>query len=504
MTRAVTLVRSLAHALTPSLVAPSLVALSLMLTLALGALLPGMARAQAEADLGAQLCAAAQGQIPAGSRIALAPPPAARSPLPVPEIEAIMSRAAAAMCADWAEKPRILAGSAELRASLALVLNRQGTQAWQQTIQSTLRQEADYVLVGETGMAGTSVTLRMTLVDLADGRVIVKTPDVALGPLTRQAGGDPRAAIAQAIAGFLDTLPRARDEVTVGAFVNELSGLETPVGRALADMAVEAWLDAANSITALLRDAPPARLHRGAAPASGFHLSGTVRLIDEARFQVTLRLSQDGALRASRTLDLSSLQMPAHLRVLLDPANTSVDTGLDGIIAALATLGKGQMSLTAGGGRNGIYPVCHAQNAARVPTDCADSLIRLTLGSDQSGVLSCFSLDDTGLFYLMLPASYAPDNRLVADQPLTLPDDLPPLTGGNRVYWPAMGPPSETLLGCAVFPTLPAGVLAALTDLDGTRLASADRLALLAILRDAEPRAGAGVRVAIVDSGRVK
>ncbi|WP_323769255.1 hypothetical protein [Antarctobacter sp.] len=466
--------------------------------------LPNVAMAQAEAALGAQLCAAAEGEIPAGSRIALAPPPAARTPLPVTEIEAIMSRAAQAMCADWQDKPRILAGSAELRAALALVLNRQGNEAWQQAIQSTVRQEADYVLVGETGIADREVTLRLTLVDLADGRVIVKTSDIALSGVTRQAGGDPRAAIGEAIARFLDMLPRARDEVTVGPFVNETSGLETPVGRALADMAVEAWLDSANSITALLRDAPPARLHRGPAPATGYALSGTVRLIDRARFQLVLRLSQDGALRATRTLDLSSLQMPAHLRALLDPANLHVDTGLDGIARALSELGRSQLSLVAGGGRGGVYPICRATDAARVPTECADSLIQITLYADHSGALTCFSLDESGQFYIMLPAQYAPDTRLVAGQPLTLPDDLPVLPGGNRVYWPAVGAPSETLLACLIYAELSSEMMEALEQIDGTRLAPADRLALLAILRDAVPLAASALRVQITGQMRLK
>lgn len=476
--------------------------LSALVSLAL--LLPRTALAQAETQLGAELCRMAEGQIPAGSTIALAAPLAAETPLPVAEVEAIMSRAAQEMCADWPAKPRILAGSAELRASLALVLNRQGTTAWQETVQSTLRQEADFVLVGETGIAGGNVTLRLTLVDLSDGRVIVKTSDRRLTGLTGQAGGDPRAAISAAIRQFLDMLPEARDEITVGAFVNETSGLETPVGRALADMAVEAWLDAANSVTALLRDAPPARVRRGSPPASGYYLGGSVRLIDRNRFQLVLRLSQDGALRASRTLDLSSLRMPTHLRALLDPANMAQGTGLDGIASALGAMGKGHLSLTASGGRAGAYPVCHATDAGRVPTECADSLMRLTLSSDRAGALLCLSLDETGQFYIVLPADYAPDVQMMAGQSFTLPDDLPPLPGGNRIYWPAMGPPAETLLGCLLYPTLPPGLMQALKGLDSARLAPADRLALLAILRDAGPVAGAATRVRIIDDTGVK
>lgn len=468
-------------------------------------LLPAQgAQAQAEALLGAELRSAARGQIAGGATIALAAPPAAESPLPVAELEAVMSRAAQIMCADWPVKPRILAGSAELRASLAIVLNRQGTQAWQDTLQSTLRQEADYVLVGETGIADGTVTLRLTLVDLADGRVIVKTTDAALTGIGQQAGGDPRAAIGAAIAQFLDTLPEARDEVTVGAFLNETSGLETPVGRALADMAVEAWLDAANSVTAMLRDAPPARVMRGPPPASGFHLGGSVRLVDRNRFQLVLRLSQDGALRASRTLDLSSLQMPTHLRALLDPSNLSRDTSLTGIAAALAGMGRGQLTLRATGGRAGAYPICQTSDAAMVPVDCADSLIHLVLTADRDGALVCFTLDETGQFYTVLPADYAPDIRLTAGQSVTLPDDLPPLAGGNRIYWPAMGTPAKTLMGCLVYLSLPTRMMSALNDLDGLRLGPADRLALLAALRDAGPLAGASAQVDIVAPGRLK
>ncbi|WP_421904435.1 hypothetical protein [Mameliella sp.] len=476
--------------------------LSALLSLTLA--LPRPALAQAETALGAELCRMAEGQIPAGASIALAAPLASETPLPVPQVEAIMSRAAQEMCADWPAKPRILAGSAELRASLALVLNRQGTAAWQETVQSTLRQEADFVLVGETGIVGGDVTLRLTLVDLSDGRVIVKTSDRPLTGLTGQAGGDPRAAISAAIRQFLDMLPDARAEITVGAFANETSGLETPLGRALADMAVEAWLDTANSVTALLRDAPPARVRRGPVPANGYYLGGTVRPIDRNRFQLVLRLSQDGALRASRTLDLSSLRMPAHLRALLDPTTTVQGTGLDDIAEALTAMGKDHLSLTASGGRDGHYPICRATNPTRVPTECTDSLMRLTLRTDRAGVLLCLSLDEHGQFYIVLPADYAPDLRLAAGQRLILPDDLPPLPGGNRVYWPAMGPPAETLLGCLIYPALPADLVQALQGLDGTWLAPADRLALLAILRDAGPLAGAATRVRIIDGTRMK
>lgn len=472
--------------------------------LSLTVALPRPALAQAETALGAELCRMAEGQIQAGATIALAAPLASETPLPVPQVEAIMSRAAQEMCADWPAKPRILAGSAELRASLALVLNRQGTAAWQETVQSTLRQEADFVLVGETGIADGDVTLRLTLVDLSDGRVIVKTSDRPLTGLTGQAGGDPRAAISAAIRQFLDMLPDARAEITVGAFANETSGLETPLGRALADMAVEAWLDTANSVTALLRDAPPARVRRGPVPANGYYLGGTVRPIDRNRFQLVLRLSQDGALRASRTLDLSSLRMPAHLRALLDPTATVRRTGLDGIAEALTAMGKGHLSLTASGGRDGNYPICRATDPVRVPTECADSLMRLTLRTDRAGVLLCLSLDEHGQFYIVLPADYAPDLRLAAGLRLILPDDLPPLLGGNRVYWPAMGPPAETLLGCLIYPALPADLVQALQGLDGARLAPADRLALLAILRDAGPLAGAATRVRIIDGTRMK
>ena len=67
-----------------------------------------------------------------------------------------------------------------------------------------------------------------------------------------------------------------------------------------------------------------------------------------------------------------------------------------------------------------------------------------------------------------------------------------------------MGPPAETLLGCLLYPTLQAGLMQALKGLDGARLAPADRLALLAILRDAGPLAGAATRVRIIDDTRVK
>lgn len=455
--------------------------------------------AQPEQVLGAELCDAAQGGIPAGSRIALAPPQASESPVPVAEIEAIMSRAAQAMCADWAEKPRILAGSAELRASLALVQARQGAEAWRQTVQATVRQEADFVLVGEVGMSASEVFIRLTLVDLSDGRVLVKTSDAPLGSVSRQVAGDPRAAIGEAVRQFLDLLPESRQEVTVGRFVNEASGLETALGKAMSDMAVEAWLDAANSVTALLRDAPPARVRIGERPAQGFYLAGTIRLVDRDRFQLTLRLSQDRALRATRTLDLSALQLPSHLRALLDPQANAPLMSLAEVEEAVSVLGPGEMSLAASGGFGGVYPVCRATSAARVPVDCTSSLIRLDLLAQDDGTLLCLSLDEHGQFYVMLPGDYAPRTRLTAGQVFTLPDDLPPLPDGNRVYWPAMGPAAETLVACLLYPVLAGTTLDSLAAVDGTRISPRERAALVAVLRDSAPRAAAAVRVRIVD-----
>lgn len=461
--------------------------------------LPQEALAQAEAALGAELCAAARAAVPAGSRIVLAPPAAADTPLPVAEVEAIMSRAAQAMCDDWPDRPRILAGSSELQASLALIRDRQGTEAWRQTFDATVRQEAEFVLVGETGLSGGTITLRLTLVALEDGRVIVKTPDIPLTGLALPAAGDPRAAIAEAVRQFQDALPEAREEITVGRFENEATGLETAAGRALAEMVVEAWLDTANSITAMLRDAPPAHVRRGDPPATGFALTGSVRLIDRDRFQLVLRLSQDGALHAARTLDLSTLQLPPQLRELLDPAALPRDDSLAGFGTALAAMGKGTLRMVAGGGRDGAYPICRTTDARRLMIDCDDSLITLTLTSDRGGDLLCLSLDDSGLFYVMLPSPYAPAPGLRANLPLTLPDDLPLLADGNQVYWPAMGPPADTLVGCLVYPRLPGTLMDALQRFDGQTLGPRDLSALRMTLRDSAPAAAGAVRVRIID-----
>ena len=410
-----------------------------------------------------------------------------------------MSRAAQAMCADWLDKPRILAGSAELRAALSLVRSRQGTKVWQDTVQDTVRREADFVLVAETGLSEGQVSLRLTLVDLSDGRVIVKTSDIEIAETMGPAGGDPRAAITATIAQFLDMLPAARTAVTVGPFANEASGLETSVGQTLADYAVEAWLGSALSITALLRDAPPAQVLRGPRPATGFYLSGTIRLIDRDRFQLVLHLSQDGALRAARTLTLSSLQLPAHLRDMLDPALVPLGNGLDGFAEALMKMGQGALDITVSGGRAGVFPICRATDPRRLLIDCQDSMIQLGVTADQSGELICLSLDEGGLFYVMLPDAHVPALYLSAGQRLTLPDDLPLLPDGNRIYWPAMGPPTETLIGCALYPRSVKPIVDRLAEFQGSRLSSRDISTLRAVLRDASPAAAFAVRVRIVD-----
>lgn len=470
------------------------------LVVMLVATLPAAAQAPEESALARQLAAMVSAQdIPPGSRIALAPPPPMDSALPMAQIEAIMSRVARMMVADWPSKPRILAGSSDLRSTLALVRGRQGQAAWSQAVTDTLRQEAEFVLVGETGIGAGRVALRLSLVALGDGRVLAKTTDVAIGSQATTAAATPRGGIAQAVAQFQQSVPQARDQITVGGFVNERSGFETPLGQALADITIEAWFSSAQSITALLQDARPPRVLRGAAPATGFYLSGTIRLVDADRFQLVLRLSEGPDLRATRTLDLSALQLAPHLRASLDPQFHAGQSGFEPLLDLIRGIGPARMSLQALGGNDGRYPICKTSDFNRLLTACPDSLIQLALTADRPGQVLCFSMDDLGSLSLILPNAYAAAPWVQPGQSLLLPDDLPPLPDGNRMFWPAMGPASQTLVACLLFEQSTAPLAKTLRPLDGTALTAQAAYQLLGTIKDATPRATAGQIVDIYE-----
>ncbi|WP_299921639.1 hypothetical protein [uncultured Pelagimonas sp.] len=454
----------------------------------------------AETRLGDQLAIMVGPQdMPPQSRIALAPPPPLQSALPMAQIEAVMARVVQNMVADWPVKPRILAGSADLRSTLALVQGRQGHEAWRQTVDATLRQEAEFVLVAETGIGEGHVTLRLTLVALEDGRVLAKTRDVAIDAPTSSPVASPRQAITAAINEFQQTVPAARAQITIGPFVNERSGIETPLGRGLADMAVEAWLTTAQSVTAMLRDASPPVVTRGAPPQSGFFLAGTVRLVNRDQFQLILRLSNGQNLWATRTLALSALHLPPALRASLDPNFATDQTLLEQLQSWSNGAGPAGMDMQVLGGTPSGFISCKTPDFSDLHNSCPNSLIQLVITSDTPGALVCFSLDDTGVFSLILPNAYAASPWVSVGQSLILPDSLPPLPDGTRVFWPAMGPPSQTLVSCLLFEHPEQSPTQTLTEIDGAVLRGSKAQSFLGILTDSAPIGSVAQSVEIID-----
>lgn len=461
---------------------------------------PVMAGPSAETTLADQLAFAIGPQyLPAQSRIALAPPPPLQSALPMAEVEAIMARVVQNMVTDWPAKPRILAGSADLRSTLALVRGRQGQDAWRQTVTATLRQEAEFVLVGETGLGAGQVTLRLTLVALDDGRVLAKTSDVAITAPTTPTAASPREAITEAITQFQQSVPQAKGQVTIGPFVHERSGFETPLGRALADIAVEAWLVSAQSISDILQDAPAPVVLRGPAPNTGFFLSGTIRLVNRDRFQLILRLSNGQNLRATRTLELSALRLPPPLRASIDPQQRQEQSLLDHVQGWVNGVGPGSLKMQSFGGTENGYDICETSDFSDLHRSCPTSLIQLAITSDIAGALLCFSLDDQGRFSMILPNAYAESPRVFPHQNLLFPDHLPPLPDGTRMYWPAMGPASQTLVTCLLFEQGTAPLAQTLTSMDGTTLRDGSARVFLGTLKDSGPEAGAALRVQIIE-----
>ncbi|PYG34516.1 DUF4384 domain-containing protein [Pelagimonas varians] len=470
------------------------------LTLMFAAMSPAAAQTPEETALSSQLAALVRfSDMPTGSRIALAPPPPMDSALPMAQVEAIMSRVAQLMVADWPAKPRILAGSADLRSTLALVRGRQGQEAWTQAISTTLRQEAEFVLVGETGIGAGSATLRLTLVALSDGRVLAKTSDVPVSTQGTAMAATPRGGITQAVAQLQQSVPQARDQITIGAFVNERSGFETPLGQALSDITIEAWFSSAQSITAMIQDARAPRVLRGAAPPQGFYLSGTIRLIDADRFQLVLRLSDGPDLLATRTLDLSALQLAPHLRAGLDPRFEQGQSGFEPLLGLIQGIGPARMELQTLGGREDHYPICKTSDFNRLLTACPDSLIQLSVTTDRPGQVMCFSIDDAGSLSVIVPNAYTAAPWVLGGQNLLMPDDLPPLPDGTRMYWPAMGPASQTLVACLLFEGSAVPLADAMTALEGPPLSAALAYQLMGTIRDSAPLASSGQVVKVQD-----
>jgi hypothetical protein len=162
-------------------------------------------------SLAHELAEAVSGLIPANARIMLVVPPAAASPVPVEDIESIMTRIATRMAARLDQPVEILAGGREVREALRGIMHRQGIDGWKNAVQQLVRNDETgptHTLIGDAGSEAGRLVLRMSLVSLESGSVLASTSAVELAQPAARLGA-PDAAIAEAVEALMRAAPQA-------------------------------------------------------------------------------------------------------------------------------------------------------------------------------------------------------------------------------------------------------------------------------------------------------
>ncbi|NUB46733.1 hypothetical protein GEU84_020275 [Fertoebacter nigrum] len=470
-------------------------------TLALGLLIavPAVADPAGEAELAQQLTAGTpQGAIRLGARIVLVPPQADASPIATDALEATMSRVALEFKNALSNKPEILAASSDLRQTLETTLAREGLDGWTKAVTTLVRQSADFALVGSAGLVDGKLTLELALLSMQDGSVLARTQGVPIDAPADQAA-DPEGGIASAVQKLLKAAPQARPEIVLMPFADGATGIPNlEVGAYLADIVEDAWLEAANTQTAMLVDAPPPQVIRDTKAMDAIALSGRIWLIDQNRTRLVLTLMSAGISLATQVVDISIVELPADLRERLDPKALGGGGGFSAVRALLGGQSPARLQMEVVGGSSPVFEVCETLDPDAIQT--CDTL-RLTVTADESGDLLCFSLGDDLEFSLLIPNDLYGPVRLEPRLPLVVPQGLLSVDGsiGDPV-WYAYGPPAMTLVGCLLYRQIDAPLLATLTEWSGGRLPEGDARTLGNLLKRSNPRASAEAVVQIIDA----
>lgn len=448
--------------------------------------------------LAEELAEAASRRLPAHARIMLVPPPATASPVPVDDIESIMTRVATHMATRLEQPVEILAGGREIRQALRGIMHRQGHDGWRNAVRQLVRNEdhdPGFALIGDAGSEAGKLILRISLISLETGSLLASTSAIEL---TRPAPrvGTPEQAMADAVESLLNVVPDAPD-VRVLPFVLDRSGLSGRPGEYLAQVAARAWTTLASGPDRVMRDARSTRVVMDVSPGPGLNLSGRIWVLDRDRIRLVLNLTEGEALRASHSLDLSTWGLPTEIINALDPARPIPGSGLARVRNALRNVGDGWLQMEMQGGPTPIYRICRSDSPS-ASENC--DLLSFTLISDKDGELMCFAIGDDFSFGMLIPNSYANPLQLQARQPVVLPDMLTLRDGSpNRVVWPAYGPPSATLVGCVVYRSNGALPEEQLSAWSGRVLDAGQVERLSVVLKDSEPVASAFAIVQIVD-----
>ncbi|MCA3517926.1 MAG: hypothetical protein IOC88_13750 [Rhodobacter sp.] len=460
---------------------------------------PAFADTAGEEDLAQQLATgSAQQAIRSGDRIVLVSPAANASPFGSATLDATMTRVALRLTELLPQKPEVQAANTEVRLALEDILIREGLDGWTNAVSDLVRQSADIALIGTAGLSGGNLTLELALVSMRDGEVLAKTQAVPIDAPDNLAV-DPEGGIAAAVAKLLEAAPQARPEIVMLPFTDGSTGIpNVEAGRYFSPMVEQAWLKAANTLTAVINDASPPKLLRQTQALGGIALTGQIWPIDRDRTRLVLNLSEGDVGLASQIVDITILRLPANIRDALDPEALGGGGGFSAVRALLGGNGPAWLRMEVDGGAMPIYEICEDTSPERVRR-C--DLLSLTIEADEAGDLLCFVLGDDLAFSLLVPHDLYRPLRLESRQRVSVPEDLQAVDPAKGPpVWYAYGPPAPTLIGCLLYRQLDATLLKTLTEWSGKRLPNGDARTLSDLLQSSNPRASAEAVVTIVTS----
>lgn len=447
----------------------------------------------AEDALAAELAAALESSetIPGTRLVVLAPE---GTPLSRNEAELLLNRLATLMNQKVDDALDISLPSSDIRAALGRIYANEGIDGWRQAIDAIPSGVGDLALTAEIGPHAHGLKVQARLLDMDRHRTLVITSPQIL-PLPQESAGNPKESLRLAFRRLVAVVPEARVGIAVLPFKDGQSRAVTRGEQMIQDLAKAAWLDAGYGEKNDLNAGFQPRIVDDPTQAS-IHLAGLIWRIDALRIRVLLTLRRDSSDLATEVVDLSIQRLPDFIRVTFDPNARRPGTGYEPLLGIAPLRGQDWLRIELTGGRDDVYRVCADTTPSGVVR--CDKL-GVTIRSSRAGSILCLAGGDNGDFSILSPQAgkgIAP--AVWPDKRLSLPESLPPLQGGARHVWPAIGPPGAARVVCMLYESHRSVPLTALGQFHGRRLSPDEMADVARMLTASGPMAIAQETASIV------